>query len=731
MIIANAYPRGEGRTSFMPEKQMVTRTCFCLLLLTLLTDQTNGSDGRNWESVISFTGLLEATDVNFENCHTCLINNVGVDRIVPISNELNTRIYLIKGPIRMLETILIHCNNRDSCVLQTDIRKYTSFYKPISNIPILEYSIAQFSNSMEHLLRKIIKGKEIDTGILSTNFHEQYEILYVDEIQLVYPKPMSKSRSKGKLLAEEKNLLSEFSSDKKLWLGESITETEANKDTPLVQKSSTRCFYSQVASFSCEKCLAIYSSSYGVRAYKLKSAARDIHTLYVFSTVYSALMIQSECSTDFCGILERVSAPACESLDRMFPNDSKTLHNVGTLVKKYVTGTYSTSRRSFHLHSSFHGIVSSQQDIKLRYMMSQREFESSSRSDAKNDKKKSREILNLEGFLMRENWSCAYLIPPQSERAHLLNCLFKKVTGSNGVLLMTSVSVTKLIVIFDSTVVKKTVFEACNAVASLKNYMYPAASQAQCDNYLNLYQTSPSVYPELLKLKDVTPEKKTCLYTRHRLKNHEFCIECVEKHFRPVSAGWESSHQTISYLWWSIRDLTNWNAIDHVRNVCLHKAGKCARMSLLPKLICSEHEQYSNEKREILVIQEQELVVFDRVTAGLWPPTHAALNSRGKFDGRDVLLVIFEAIETLDCLTCMMVRTEVFFLHAPIKNRFGYLWMAQTHAKLIDMCISLKLCINAWYQKERKQADIFKGMRPWSKKEITPLHNYGKQNERS
>lgn len=77
-------------------------------------------------------------------------------------------------------------------------------------------------------------------------------------------------------------------------------------------------------------------------------------------------------------------------------------------------------------------------------------------------------------------------------------------------------------------------------------------------------------------------------------------------------------------------------------------------------------------------------------------------------------MVELEAIESEGCVSCMMLRTEVFFMYASKKTRSGYLWMTQVHADLLDVCISKKACTNLWYNEAGKKLVIPKDLSPWS-----------------
>nr|CCA21525.1 CHXC33 [Albugo laibachii Nc14] len=66
------------------------------------------------------TGLLILKDKNNKECHKCLIQSVGVQRISFVQYEQNVRIYLMTGPVSMLDSFLSRCNKVHACYLGLD-----------------------------------------------------------------------------------------------------------------------------------------------------------------------------------------------------------------------------------------------------------------------------------------------------------------------------------------------------------------------------------------------------------------------------------------------------------------------------------------------------------------------------------------------------------------------------------------------------------------------------------
>lgn len=184
-------------------------------------------------------------------------------------------------------------------------------------------------------------------------------------------------------------------------------------------------------------------------------------------------------------------------------------------------------------------------------------------------------------------------------------------------------------------------------------------NQVECDNFRNVHKIDPRVYPDLSKVEKIGLEKESCwLMIPYGSRHHSSCIMCLEKFlFYQVEARSESTSRPASFLWWRRGELNRWSWITDVLNKWQGKV-KCGTIKQLPKMICSEHEQYSRKSYR----NEKDIVVFYLSTSGLWPPTRATLYGRDSFDKRVTIMVELEAIESEGCVSCMMLRTEVFFM---------------------------------------------------------------------
>ena len=123
-------------------------------------------------------------------------------------------------------------------------------------------------------------------------------------------------------------------------------------------------------------------------------------------------------------------------------------------------------------------------------------------------------------------------------------------------------------------------------------------------------------------------------------------------------------------------------------------------------MICIEHEKllqrFENKNVDKVGIQFTD----KHITGERWPPTHRVVEELYNFDKRSILLVGFAAKYAVDCLHCLMVRSEVFFLYAPtIDSNTGYVWMTQNHDDIIHVCLE-RNCLKLWFYKEADQLQV-------------------------
>ncbi|KAL0587241.1 hypothetical protein ABG067_003092 [Albugo candida] len=74
-------------------------------------------------------------------------------------------------------------------------------------------------------------------------------------------------------------------------------------------------------------------------------------------------------------------------------------------------------------------------------------------------------------------------------------------------------------------------------------------------------------------------------------------------------------------------------------------------------------------------MNEKDMIQLDRLKVEVWPHARIASNTDGNFDDRGVFMVEFEAVNTKDCVSCIVHKQE---LHKII---FSQGWETAGHTK--------------------------------------------------
>lgn len=143
---------------------MVSRASLSFLFIAIRVVETKQRNLESWESILSVTGLLVVTETKLNRCRLCLIQKIGVDRIVLVNKNVYAYTYLIKGRITILENFVRQCSNVYICVIQFNV--YLS-YTPSPTLSLVEYGIDQFATRMygaiDRSSRTILNSEKLPT----------------------------------------------------------------------------------------------------------------------------------------------------------------------------------------------------------------------------------------------------------------------------------------------------------------------------------------------------------------------------------------------------------------------------------------------------------------------------------------------------------------------------------------------------------------------------------------
>ncbi|CCI11504.1 unnamed protein product [Albugo candida] len=227
------------------------------------------------------------------------------------------------------------------------------------------------------------------------------------------------------------------------------------------------------------------------------------------------------------------------------------IHEAVKSAKEYGKEANPTANRMNQINSDIRGMISSESNFKLGWLISRHEVKSGAKENSMTDKKslqKIQEILFLEAFLSTKRWSCGFLDASQSRRPELLNCIIDKVAGKNGFFLVTSPSVTKLIILFDSYAINDYTLRVGTKIYCYDSPYSGVKKHVDCDDYRNQHITNPIVYQELWMFENVIPENKPCLFIPQILTTFETCGDCMKSFFYAVTGGAERTLES-NYVW--------------------------------------------------------------------------------------------------------------------------------------------------------------------------------------
>ncbi|CCI10828.1 unnamed protein product [Albugo candida] len=690
---------------------MVLRSSFIPILMELLIINAGASKIGRLQSASSYSRLLAVTTAQVEDCHTCLLRNVGVERITLVASNKITRIYLIKSRVTVLESFLNQCNNEKSCQLQTDIDMFPPWSSILWRNPVLEVAISRFSMHINDITLDPSRDKKVVSNLES---YRGIAFFFFDEIQKMHIRRHRTVKTRNAQL-ERKQI------DKSTYQHSSVGNILIAQD-PAVRESPSlaRCFYSYSRRFQCERCLALHSISLGVRAYPFKKLKKGLDFVFAFASFHTHGKIQENCAKKYCLSLNSLSSAACDNLDRMFPQDKKTLHDDGTSAN----GAENQIEIVPPNHSQ--ASISSQEDIYFRYIASDLDFGSDLGTELDTPTKNVKlgiEIQVIEQFLSQTEISCMRVRRDQNDRLFFLRCLSESAGNDNPIFLVRSSSLTELILFFKSSLLKVDFARNCFEEYGGSDIVPLLNPPSFCDYYRIKYKIKSNTYPELRTLTKTKPQTELCVLVSHITSKYKSCGRCVKTFFDPMYKGWVSMPPTHSSLW---KDSKERNPSTMVDNVLLHciRTKRCSKIQLYPKMVCKMHEEIMELHVKGNVINEKSMSKFDRMTDRVWPSADPHLSGSENLLDRPALMIVYDAIDPKECLRCLILCTQVFYSYKFKGNRRGYIWMHQSSSDLLSPCISGNSCTELWHDETAEQLAISDDMRPWSVVDIGDLNDF-------
>ena len=206
------------------------------------------------------------------------------------------------------------------------------------------------------------------------------------------------------------------------------------------------------------------------------------------------------------------------------------------------------------------------------------------------------------------------------------------------------------------------------------------ASSELCKKYLDSHAIIPKFYPEVKQMKAPASWKQACLLVHANLHSAEKCWNCLRGQLEKyVKINGHASSKWTLLLWTGPPGITDSTPFKHAAWEC-HTRKTCLKVERLQDTICIEHESFL-KRIENNNVEKAGIQFSDKHIIGeLWPPTHRVVEEYYNFDTRSILLIGFTANDTFNCTSCLMIRSEVFFVYTdPVDPASGHVWMTQNH----------------------------------------------------
>lgn len=216
----------------------MVRNSLIFLIIELLVVNTQSRERELTKPPSSYTRLLAVTFTQVEACHQCLLEKVGVERIQLVGSNEDTRIYLIKSRLSIIESFLIQCNNAGKfCQLQTQVKKFPPC---LWLSPVLECAISLFSMHMDDTILDTLPNKNMGKELSNLQSYRWIaSFLFFDEIQTMYNWRNDKAKiGNDRLRRNEIDIAPIFHASQTLVEKNSIAPLPALQYSPSVE----RCF---------------------------------------------------------------------------------------------------------------------------------------------------------------------------------------------------------------------------------------------------------------------------------------------------------------------------------------------------------------------------------------------------------------------------------------------------------------------------------------------------------
>lgn len=330
--------------------------------------------------------------------------------------------------------------------------------------------------------------------------------------------------------------------------------------------------------------------------------------------------------------------------------------------------------------------------------------------------------------LQREAFTCIKISSKHNRNFECIGCILENVLGARVAITLSLNSALILTNPSESTKTFEDCKETCNVVKKLNHY--------DCINYSIQQRVNTELYVKPLETQCNNENSGYCLISFHFVTSGQNCYKRMGEYFSLNSQKPRINILTKTSLLTDTSGLDSDLLSKSIENYRSPRSLKtCIRIQKVPHKLCSEHEAVitaaSIQSTEAIAI---ETFNKEQIPVGVWPPqNHITFSTGGPVDVQmsclwktlsdsdtkltpictSITLVKYKCGKSkqVECVSCLLQHTEVYFAYNDKSSTSGYVWMRQAPSLILKSCIDYKNCLSLSYNAHRTQVKLPDGVR--------------------
>lgn len=711
-------------------------TKLCILMLTVLM-LIRGMSHTNYKQQLS--GIFNVTSTarrQLSSCHQCLVTFFGIRNIFLLEASNAYRLYYVSGRLYgLIRAFTTHCNSEYTCLISTTLTKeYTRNVQSRSNSEQLttKDTLHGLDEALYHLAKRMLFAKD---GVNSAGWTTapkdwRYENPALVHRQLLkiplfffgeYPRRNNKQDVDS--VPEQERRAPSISVQAPLVSSDVINGNILSTQKGQNDGSTLKCMiiHTFLEEAVCRECLAMHSTSLTVRVYLLYHTSM-IHSaeLCVFRSIYEVSRIIESCKSFFCSEIVHWDTSDCDRMDNIFPKHSQIYMETNEKHNK---------RKRTHKTSGLDENVKNLKELGhvLTHIAYKRMARYAERRNGLMNVFQSSSTLKI---LQQESHACIILTSTRNHNTRCIGCILKNVIGARLVIISSFIDA---MILTDASAQLPDCRHLCSHRERLET--------AECRKYLDEHTMNIEMHEKPSKPWSLHEYGRNCLVSYHTYNLKQAC-ESLMRNLYTIASKEPKIHTITetSFLVYT-SELGPMNIA-----VALSKYGEftiehskrsrtCSRIQKVPLEFCFEHEAFDwTVSRQSAHPSAINMFTTKLIPVGIWPPKNY-INSQ--IENREVsktscllqhpfatdiqiwpkynsiALVEYECVKAkhLNCVTCLLQHTEVFFAYNEKSGKKGYVWMSQAPSEIIGRCVNNGICSSLTCNYNRVQLNRPDGLR--------------------